>query len=144
MKTYKNGNYIVYLLNNGTKIRYTKDNELIPERPESIDVCITEKCNINCQFCFVPETKVLTNNGNIPIKDISINDKVISFNNTTYNTELKNVDQIHTNMYSGEIIVIEVDKDHILKCTPNHKIFTLNRGYIEASKLQLDDDILLL
>lgn len=52
MKTYKNGNYIVYLLNNGTKIRYTKDNELIPERPESIDVCITEKCNMNCQFCF--------------------------------------------------------------------------------------------
>ena len=143
-KSYINGNYKVYLLNDGTKIRHSEYNVLIPDRVESMDVTITEKCNMGCPFCFVPGTNVLTDKGNIPIENIQINDKVISFNNTTYNTELKNVDQLHKNMYNGDMIVIEIDDNHIIKCTPNHLIYTLNRGYIEASKLQLDDDILLL
>ncbi len=49
---YKNGNYNV-LLNkvNGTKIRYNKLNFLKPDRPESIDVKITNQCNHGCLFC---------------------------------------------------------------------------------------------
>lgn len=49
---YKNGNYNV-LLNkiNGTKIRYNELNFLKPDRPESIDVKITNQCNHGCLFC---------------------------------------------------------------------------------------------
>lgn len=50
--SYKNGNYKVMLnLNDGTKIRYNKENELIPDRPESMDIKISNKCNRNCLFC---------------------------------------------------------------------------------------------
>lgn len=49
---YKNGNYIVTLLSDGTKIRETKDNELIPSFAENCDVKITDKCDGGCPFCY--------------------------------------------------------------------------------------------
>lgn len=52
MIKYKNGNYNVYLFNDGTKIRYTQDDELIPDRAESIDLTITERCKMQCNFCY--------------------------------------------------------------------------------------------
>lgn len=53
----KNGNYVVIILDDGTKIRLS-DNP-IPEYPESIDVKITNKCNAGCKFCHEKST----NNG---------------------------------------------------------------------------------
>ena len=44
MALYKNGNYIVTILNDGTKIRQTKDDEFIPAFAENCDVKITDKC----------------------------------------------------------------------------------------------------
>ena len=58
MKTlaiYKNGNYIVKLYDNGTKIRQTIDDnatEFIADFPENMDVKITDKCSQNCPFCY--------------------------------------------------------------------------------------------
>lgn len=50
--SYKNGNYFVNLnLDNGTKIRYTKDDYMKPEFPESMDIKITNCCNIGCPMC---------------------------------------------------------------------------------------------
>lgn len=49
---YKNGNYDIVILKDGTKIRMTNDDEFIPEFPESIDVKITSKCDGNCSFCY--------------------------------------------------------------------------------------------
>lgn len=50
--TYKNGNYTVILdRNDGTMIRYTKDNELRPEFPDSMDVKITNRCDRGCLWC---------------------------------------------------------------------------------------------
>ncbi len=43
---YQNGNYIMRILEDGTKIRLS-DNP-IPEYPESIDVKITNKCDGGC------------------------------------------------------------------------------------------------
>lgn len=49
---YKNGNYHVMLdLDNGTKIRYNNDDELIPEFPESMDICISKRCSVGCVMC---------------------------------------------------------------------------------------------
>lgn len=49
---YTNGNYNVTLsLKDGTKIRETEEDEFIPSRPESIDIKITNKCDIGCLFC---------------------------------------------------------------------------------------------
>ena len=52
MPSYKNGNYIVTILEDGTKIRVTEENEFIPEFSENIDCKITDKCSQMCKFCY--------------------------------------------------------------------------------------------
>lgn len=49
---YKNGNYIVKILRNGTKIRETEADEFIPTFAENCDVKITDKCDGGCPFCY--------------------------------------------------------------------------------------------
>lgn len=49
---YKNGNYTVKLLVDGTKIRETEDDEFIPAFAENCDVKITDKCDGGCPFCY--------------------------------------------------------------------------------------------
>lgn len=54
---YKNGNYQVTILDDGTKIRRTEEDEFIPEFPENADVKITDKCSQGCPFCYEGCTK---------------------------------------------------------------------------------------
>lgn len=49
---YKNGNYFVCILEDGTKIRQTEADEFIPSFAENTDVKITSKCGIGCSFCY--------------------------------------------------------------------------------------------
>ena len=49
---YKNGNYMVTLLSDGTKIRETDADEFIPSFAENCDVKITDKCDGGCPFCY--------------------------------------------------------------------------------------------
>ena len=49
---YQNGNYNVHLnLDNGTKIRENELDFFAPEYPESMDIKITNMCNMGCKFC---------------------------------------------------------------------------------------------
>jgi len=55
MKTlgvYKNGNYNVRLLADGTKIRETEEDNFIPAFAENCDCKITDKCDGGCPFCY--------------------------------------------------------------------------------------------
>ena len=52
MPTYRNGNYFVTILSDGTKIRRTNDDEFIPAFAENCDVKITDRCTIGCPFCY--------------------------------------------------------------------------------------------
>lgn len=50
--TYVNGNAIVAMYDDGTKVRYTKDGESpSPEYPESMDLKITNRCDLGCPMC---------------------------------------------------------------------------------------------
>ena len=49
---YKNGNYSVKILSDGTKIRETEEDEFIPAFAENCDVKITDKCDGGCPFCY--------------------------------------------------------------------------------------------
>ena len=52
MSVYKNGNTIVLIKEDGTKIRYTPDKQCAePEYPESIDMKITNCCDVGCAQC---------------------------------------------------------------------------------------------
>jgi hypothetical protein len=48
---YKNGNYTVTILRDGTKIRSNNLDCFIPEKPESMDVKITNCCDMGCPMC---------------------------------------------------------------------------------------------
>lgn len=49
---YKNGNYTVKVLSDGTKIRETMEDEFIPSFAENCDCKITDKCDGGCPFCY--------------------------------------------------------------------------------------------
>ena len=49
---YKNGNYDVFLYEDGTKIRYTKETTWESSFAENIDIKLTNKCTgTNCSYC---------------------------------------------------------------------------------------------
>lgn len=49
---YVNGNYRVYIMEDGTKIRSSDDDTFVPDRVESIDLKITDYCDMECPFCY--------------------------------------------------------------------------------------------
>ena len=57
MNFYRNGNYIVCIMDDGTKIRKTEEDSFIPSFAENTDVKITSKCSIGCPFCYEGCTK---------------------------------------------------------------------------------------
>lgn len=54
---YRNGNYAVLLCNDGTKIRTNSLDNLTPEFPESIDMKISDRCDMGCPMCHEQSTK---------------------------------------------------------------------------------------
>ena len=54
--SYKNGNYKVFLFDDGTMIRHTEENVYRSEFPDSIDIKITNKCDGSCMFCHEKST----------------------------------------------------------------------------------------
>ena len=54
---YKNGNYRVIIMSDGTKIRAIQDGTIPnPDFPENMDVKITNYCDIGCSFCYENST----------------------------------------------------------------------------------------
>lgn len=49
---YKNGNYDVTILTDGTKIRETEEDNFIPSFAENCDVKITDYCDGGCEWCY--------------------------------------------------------------------------------------------
>ena len=81
-RTYKNGNYIVKInLENGTKIRFNNENYMRADRPESIDINISNRCSQGCSFCYqkcVPDGAIADFNSPIfdsipPYTEIALN-----------------------------------------------------------------------
>lgn len=51
LSKYRNGNYMVKLYSNGTKIRFNRENHFDAEFAESMDMKITNYCPYNCPMC---------------------------------------------------------------------------------------------
>lgn len=54
---YRNGNYRTLIMDDGTKIRRTNDDEFVPDFAENMDIKITNKCNMNCPMCHEGSTE---------------------------------------------------------------------------------------
>jgi hypothetical protein len=104
-----------------------------------IDFKISDYCSFDCNFCVPGDTLI---EGNGIIEDIQKDDMVISYDHEKgFKVELPVIEK-YERKYSGEMIRLEVD-NKVLLLTPNHEIFTRNRGYIRADELTLDDEVLI-
>jgi len=125
----------------GKTIRMRLDNSkpiLTPTNPEIEDVAINSKCFANC---FIEQTPILIyNNEEKFIEDINVGDKVKSFDEEKNQFVVKEVDDIFTRPYEGDLIVLELENGEVVKCTPEHPFLT-QRGWVEAKNLTDMDDI---
>lgn len=143
IKTYQNGNYVVTIdLDSGTKTRENDLDFFKADFPECCDYKITNNCAQGCSFCFPAGTKVKVNGKNIPIEEVNIGDIVNSYNLENQIKELKSVTKLYERDYNGDLIKITI-KDKVIICTPNHKIYTINRGWVEAGFLTTNDEVML-
>lgn len=139
---YENGNTTVSIYEDGTKIRQF---EGIPTiyHPESLDVKITNYCDLGCKFCLKGDTLVKTTSGEKEIKDITENDIVYTINEKSGDLGTNFVEELIVNDYSGKLIFIEIENGNNLYLTPNHKVYTKNRGWQLAENLTLSDELLI-
>lgn len=98
--------------------------------------------------CIAGDVLIETDNGKMKIKDIvervsngeSIN--VVTYNEIEKRSEYQPVVDGFLTKKNANIIEIECEDGSTLKLTPDHKVFTENRGWVEASKLS-EKDVLL-
>lgn len=91
--------------------------------------------------CFPYTEKVWTDRGLIEIGEIvekRMDVSVYSFNLTTNKVEIKPVCGWHRNPAS-EIIEVVFNDGASVRCTPDHRIWTDNRGWVSASELESGD-----
>lgn len=91
--------------------------------------------------CLVGDVIIETNRGNIPIKDVRKGDKIKSKNLHTGAIEIDDVLCAGKTKISANVIRITLDDGKQITLTPDHKIYTKNRGWVEAGQLTEDDDI---
>lgn len=85
--------------------------------------------------CLLPGQFVTTKQGLIVIEDVQIGDEVL-----THRGRFKRVIKTSARRYTGQVIKVTYGGKELI-CTPDHKLLTKNRGWVEAQEL-LPDDIL--
>lgn len=88
-------------------------------------------------LCFVKGTLVKTNRGLVPIEQVKVGERVLSRDVNSVTQRFETVTkQIET--FTDYIIEINIG-DEIIKSTPAHVVFTVNRGWIQAENLVAGD-----
>ena len=145
-KARKDGDFwVLFNRHNGHKTRFSfKNVDSTYEKssvPELVDIKITDFCTTGCAFCLTEDVAIDTINGPVQIKDIQVDDVVLTYNFEYHMTEYHKVDQTFKREYVGDIITIELENDTVIQLTPNHEVFTNNRGWILAGDLEETDDV---
>jgi hypothetical protein len=102
------------------------------------------KVGVKFDGCIHPDTLIVTEKGNRPIIDI-INDDtptlVLGYDEETDRDVWVEAKLPRINNNDKKWIELELEDGTSLKCTEDHKIFTVNRGWVEASNLLLEDEL---
>jgi ribonucleoside-triphosphate reductase (thioredoxin) len=69
------------------------------------------------------------------------NPLVLSYNKETNESEYCVVTAAAMTRKDADVILIELDDGKVIKCTPDHKIYTKNRGWVEANELSDVDEL---
>lgn len=100
--------------------------------------------------CLSGDTLIQTKNGEIPIREL-VNlhkktgscPKVWAYDEKTATRELMSIEAADLTRQNAELIKLELENGSIIKLTPDHQVYTKNRGYVEAAKLTEDDELLM-
>jgi len=97
--------------------------------------------------CFPYDTEVILANGaRKKIGDIveqKIPCEVRSYNVVTGAGEVKPVVSWHKNVRKNRLVKVTLDNGYEVKMTENHKVYTVNRGYVLARELTSEDEVVL-
>jgi len=104
--------------------------------------------------CFPGSAKVHTDKGLIPFSELleraNTGETFGIYTHDATNPDEPSQKMVVTSpeafMITGynDIVRLRLDNGVELRCTPSHKIFTVNRGYVEARNLVFDDEVKLL
>ncbi len=84
--------------------------------------------------CFQAHTKITAEFGSKLISEITVNEKVWSYNHETNSRELKRVEAILQRGVS-RLVQIKTTGGRKVSCTPEHPIYTEERGYWQAAQV---------
>ena len=121
-----------------------KDENEIPWSVEDIPICIRDILGPTLGvMCIEGSSLIITNEGPLAIEDI-VNEKlkveVLTLNEKTKELEWKKINNWYDN---GVRELIELDFGETkIRCTPDHRILTQNRGWVEAQYLTEDDEVI--
>jgi hypothetical protein len=93
--------------------------------------------------CFPYKTIVKTNIGDLPIGRIveeHLNVKVLSYNEVNGNLEYKEIDRF-IKKNNSIVLKLSLNNGLFIECTQSHKIYVHNKGYIEADKIKINDEL---
>lgn len=97
--------------------------------------------------CLHYDTLINTDMGLIPIGEIverRLNVNVQSYDEDKGELQWKPIVNWFTNSNSGSLLELNFDTENgtrTIRCTPNHKFYTHNRGWVCAKDLNEDDDV---
>ena len=117
-----------------------------PYGPLHLDMEISDgdTCPQSCSFCSPAGTKINTVHGEVNIEDIREGDIVIGMDVNDKSITLQKVEELYHREYTGDLVCIELDNGNILKLTPEHEVFTENKGWIPVKELEMSDTVVFL
>lgn len=113
--------------------------------PDNIDILVGSKNEHfigHDIFCLAGDTEVITTEGMIPIEQLTSHPRYLY---TSDEDGLLHVSEIPAisilQGYAGTLIEIELDDGTSVRCTPDHRFLTRNRGWVAAKDLTVEDEL---
>ena len=112
-----------------------------PKNKENSEILKSNFDLLIADECFTYDTKITTNKGEIKIGDIvekNLDVDILSYNHNTKKTEYK---KIFRKLFkkTDTILQIKLHNGVFIECTPNHKIYVKDKGYVRADKINTND-----
>lgn len=134
LREYTNGNYRIVLLEDGTKIKHTEDEEFRAEFPDNMDLKLTNWCDKGCHMCFIAGTKILMADFSYKnIEEVKVGEEVLGFDEFIIGGGRKRkikktkVEKTFCHV-EEELLELKSDNGVTVVCTPNHPIYTGGHG----------------
>ncbi len=136
----------VFDTGNGMMVSWGRTQSEDPGRcpvPNILDMEISTICHHGCSFCFPEGTMVtMSDNTRKDIKDISVGDRVLSYDISRGDFSDNEVRETYRRTYDGVLVTIELENGQKVTATENHPFYVKGRGWVEAGDLTEEDEIL--